>query len=46
VYRQLRKQGTPVLTNDMWIAAFVLQYSLMLYDGDAHFKALPQLTGV
>ena len=44
VYRQLRKQGTPVPTNDMWIAALVLQHSLMLYDRDAHFNALPQLT--
>lgn len=44
VYRQLRKQGTPMPTNDMWIAALVLQHSLLLYDRDAHFDALPQLT--
>ena len=44
VYRQLRKQGTPMPTNDMWIAALVLQHSLVLYDHDAHFDALPQLT--
>jgi tRNA(fMet)-specific endonuclease VapC len=44
VYRQLRRQGTPMPTNDMWIAAFVLQHSLVLYDRDAHFDALPQLT--
>ena len=44
VYRQLRKQGTPMPTNDMWIAALVLQHSLVLYDRDAHFDALPQLT--
>jgi len=43
VYRQLRKQGTPMPTNDMWIAALVLQHSLVLYDRDAHFDALPQL---
>ena len=46
VYRQLRKQGTPMPTNDMWIAAAVLQHSLVLYDRDAHFDALPQLTRV
>jgi tRNA(fMet)-specific endonuclease VapC len=46
VYRQLRKQGTPIPTNDMWIAALVLQHSLTLYDRDAHFDALPQLTRV
>jgi tRNA(fMet)-specific endonuclease VapC len=46
VYRQLRKQGTPIPTNDMWIAALVLQHSLGLYDRDAHFDALPQITRV
>ncbi len=46
IYRQLRKQGTPIPTNDMWIAALVLQHSLTLYDRDRHFDALPQLTRV
>ena len=43
VYRQLRKQGTPIPTNDMWIAALVLQHSLILFARDVHFDALPQL---
>jgi len=43
VYRQLRKQGTPIPTNDMWIASLVLQHSLALFARDAHFDALPQL---
>ena len=46
VYRRLRKQGTPIPTHDMWIAALVLQHSLTLYDRDRHFDALPQLTRV
>lgn len=46
VYRQLRKQGTPIPTNDMWIAALVLQHSLTLHDRDAHFDNLPQLTRI
>lgn len=46
IYRQLRKQGTPIPTNDMWIAALVLQHSLTLCDRDAHFDSLPQLTRV
>lgn len=46
VYRQLRKQGNPIPTNDMWIVALVLQHSLVLCDRDAHFDALPQLTRV
>ncbi len=43
VYRQLRRQGTPIPTNDMWIAALVLQHSLVLCARDAHFDALAQL---
>jgi tRNA(fMet)-specific endonuclease VapC len=46
VYRQLRKQGTPIPTNDMWIAALVLQHSLVLFAGDTHFEVLPQITRV
>ena len=46
LYRQLRKQGTPIPTNDMWIAALVLEHSLVLSARDAHFDALPQLTRV
>ena len=46
VYRQLRKQGTPIPTNDMWIAALVLEHSLALCARDAHFDALAQLTRI
>lgn len=43
LYRQLRAQGTPIPTNDLWIAALVLEHELALYSRDAHFEALPQL---
>jgi len=46
VYRQLRQQGTPIPTTDMWIAALVLQHSLVLCARDTHFDALPQLMRV
>ncbi len=46
VYRQLRKQGTPIPTNDMWVAALVLQHSLSLCHRGVHFDALPQLMRV
>lgn len=46
VYRQLRKQGTPIPTNDMWIAALVLQHNLALHVRDVHFDQLPQLVRV
>jgi len=45
-YRQPRKQGTPIPTNDMWIAALVLQHTLSSYDRDRHFDPLPQLLRV
>ena len=43
IYRQLRTQGTPIPTNDMWIAALVLQHDLALYARDDHFDHLPQI---
>lgn len=43
VFRQLRKQGTPIPTNDMWIAALVLQHNLVLHARDKHFDHLPQI---
>jgi tRNA(fMet)-specific endonuclease VapC len=46
VYRQLRKQGTPIPTNDMWLAALVLQHNLALHARDRHFEHLPQIVRV
>ena len=43
LYRQLRRQGTPIPTNDIWIAALVLQHGLTLHARDRHFDHLPQL---
>jgi tRNA(fMet)-specific endonuclease VapC len=43
LFAQLRRQGTPIPTNDMWIAALVLQHDLVLCTRDAHFDRLPQL---
>lgn len=46
VFRQLRKQGTPIPTNDMWVAALVLQHNLVLHARDRHFDHLPQIVRV
>jgi tRNA(fMet)-specific endonuclease VapC len=46
VLRQLRKQGTPIPTNDMWLAALVLQHNLLLHARDRHFDHLPQVVRV
>lgn len=43
LYRQLRQQGTPIPTNDLWIAALVVEHNLSLYSRDEHFRYLPQL---
>jgi tRNA(fMet)-specific endonuclease VapC len=43
VFRQLRQQGTPIPTNDMWLAALVLQHNLALHARDRHFDHLPQI---
>ncbi len=41
---QLRQQGTPIPTNDMWIAAQALQHGLALDTRDGHFQHVPGLT--
>ena len=43
LFRQLRTAGTPIPTNDLWIAAIVVQHELTLFTRDAHFNALPQI---
>ena len=43
IHHQLRRQGTPIPINDVWIAALVLQHGLTLYARDKHFDHLPQL---
>jgi len=46
VFRHLRERGTPVPTNDMWIASLVLEHNLVLHARDEHFDRLPQLPRV
>lgn len=43
LFHQLRRQGTPIPTNDIWIAALVVQHQLFLFARDAHFDHLPQI---
>src|SRR5437016_4302935 len=46
VHLQLKRQGTPIPTNDMWIAALVLQHALPLFARDRHFDHLPQIARI
>lgn len=43
VLNQLQKQGTPIPTNDIWIAATAFQYGLQLYTLDGHFAKIEGL---
>jgi tRNA(fMet)-specific endonuclease VapC len=43
LFVQLKRAGTPVPDNDLWIAALALQHDLLLITRDKHFKSIPQL---
>jgi tRNA(fMet)-specific endonuclease VapC len=39
----LRNAGTPIPTNDLWIASIAAQHHLLLLTRDTHFQKLPQI---
>ncbi|MGV3622627.1 MAG: type II toxin-antitoxin system VapC family toxin [Archangium sp.] len=41
---QLKRQGTPIPMNDIWIAALALQHGATLFTRDSDFDHLPQLS--
>ena len=43
LFVQLKRAGTPVPDNDLWIAALTLQHDLVLITRDRHFEKIPQL---
>jgi predicted nucleic acid-binding protein len=43
LFVQLKRAGTPVPDNDLWIAALALQHQLTLITRDRHFESVPQL---
>ena len=43
IFVQLRRAGTPVPDNDLWIAALALEHDLTLITRDRHFERIPQL---
>jgi tRNA(fMet)-specific endonuclease VapC len=43
IWHALRRQGTPIPTNDIWIASQALQHDLTLYTRDQHFEQVPRL---
>jgi len=43
LFVQLKKAGTPIPDNDLWIAALALEHDLTLITWDKHFRYIPQL---
>ena len=43
VLNRLKQKGTPIPTNDIWIAATALQHGLPLYTLDKHFSHVEEL---
>jgi predicted nucleic acid-binding protein len=46
LHRTLRARGTPIPTNDLWIAALALHHGLVLYTRDRHFATVPGLASI
>ena len=43
IFSYLREQGTPIPTNDIWIASSAMQHGLKLITTDKHYLKLPQI---
>lgn len=43
ILNNLKTAGTPVPTNDIWIAAVAFQHGYQLYSKDRHFDLIPGL---
>lgn len=43
IFAALRKQGTPIPTNDIWIAACAMRHGLKILTLDTHFRQIPQV---
>jgi predicted nucleic acid-binding protein len=43
IYRDLRRQGRPIPTNDVWIAACCLEHGALLFSFDQHFEQIAGL---
>ena len=43
MFVQLKRAGTPIPDNDLWIAALAMEHDLALVTRDRHFDKVPQL---
>ena len=44
IVKQLKRQGRPIPTNDIWIAANAMKHALTVYSFDEHFHYLEGVT--
>jgi predicted nucleic acid-binding protein len=44
IVEHLRRSGTPIPTNDLWIAASAMQHGFILVSTDTHFEKVPQIS--
>jgi len=43
IVQSLRLKGTPIPTNDLWVAASAMQHGLMVLTTDKHYLEVPQI---
>lgn len=43
IHQALRARGTPIPTNDLWIASLAIEHGLVVYTRDVHFTKVPGL---
>ena len=43
IFRALKERGTPLPTNDIWIAAAALEHGATVLSEDRHFSCVPML---
>jgi len=46
IWYYLRSQGTPIPTNDLWIAASAMQHGMTVLTTDRHFRKTPQILAI
>ena len=46
IKHDLKRAGTPIPENDIWIAALALEYSLPILSNDHHFDAVAQINRI
>ena len=43
IFKALKANGTPIPTNDIWIAASAIEHGATVLSGDGHFSCVPML---